>query len=201
MEEDSMAHSTKSTMLLPVQGYQQTEDYTCGPAAVMSLMRFYSLLADDQMNKKTELQIAQEMGTSKKNGSSPQKMSHWLKTHGFEVKTGVNGTLPMLRQNLSKGIPTLVEWIDWGGHWVIVTGYIVAEKSSHEKDTIIFADPNARYDNQNTQQGLTTFNPDRFEAMWFDAQFIKPGHLVKGVYIIALPKKQINKENEHEKNN
>lgn len=186
-----------------MQAYQQTEDYTCGPAAVMSLMRYYGLLEDKQLTKKTELNIAKEMGTTKELGSSPQQMANWLKNNGFNVKTGLNGTLTLLQKNLSKHIPTLVEWIDWGGHWVIVTGYQAARKKSKQAQGLIFfADPSARYNNENTPHGITTFNPDRFVSMWFDAQFFNPGHLVKGVYIVAVPKKQIitSKENDYEKN-
>jgi predicted double-glycine peptidase len=180
--------SAKKLVLLKIKGYQQTEDYTCGPASVMSLMHYYDMLKDEEMNKKTELRISKEMGTSKIKGTSPKQMGAWLKRHGFKVQSGENGTIGMLQQNLKKGIPTLVEWIDWGGHWVIVAGYNAEGKSpSEDKDTIFFADPSAHFDNVKHINGITPFNPDRFTAMWFDAQYFNPGHLIKGIYIIAVP--------------
>src|ERR1700733_10256257 len=101
---------------LPLAAFQQTTDYTCGPACLLTLMRYYGRTGD-------ELQIAKEAHCSKDTGTSPQDMAAWLKTHGFKVTWGENGSLDMLRANLARGVPTLVEWIDWGGHWVIVVGY------------------------------------------------------------------------------
>ncbi|MDR3477671.1 MAG: peptidase C39 family protein [Gammaproteobacteria bacterium] len=181
----------KNLDLLAVNGYQQTTEYTCGPAAVMSLLHYYGLLSDTDMNHKTELKIATEMGTSDKTGTSPQQIVKWLKEHGFTVTAGENGSLTMLRDNLKKGIPTLVEWMDWGGHWVVVTGYETRGKTpSDDLDTILLADPAAITTHEKTTHGIISFNPDRFDNMWFDAQFFNPGHLVKGVYIIAVPTKK-----------
>jgi len=183
--------STKNLTMLKVKGYQQTEDYSCGPASVMSLMNYYGMLKDSDMNKSTELKIIKEMGTTKESGSSPQQIITWLKNHGFDVKSGINGTLSMLQDNLKNGIPTIVEWMDWGGHWEIVTGYDAVGKTyDNDKDTIFFANPSAHFENANIKffNGITKFNPDRFASMWFDAQYFNPGHLVKGIYIIAVPK-------------
>ena len=52
-----------------------------------------------------------------------RKWPRGLNQHNFKVTWGENGSLDMLRGNLARGVPTLVEWIDWGGHWVIVVGY------------------------------------------------------------------------------
>lgn len=181
--------TTRHLTLLKVKGYQQTENYTCGPASVMSLMHFYGLLKDNQMNHKTELKIAAEMNTSKKTGTSPQQMVTWLEHHGFNVKSGQNGTVEMLQNNLKKGIPVMVDWADWGGHWVVTTGYNDDKKdTAYNNDSIYFADPSVHFDNVKSMNGILVFNPERFESMWFDAQFFNPGHLVKGIYIIATPK-------------
>lgn len=180
---------SKNLTLLKVTGYQQTEDYTCGPASIMSLLHYYHQLTNEQMNKATEMRIAKEMGTTADKGTSPQQMVKWLEHNGFDVKTGTNGTLNMLRDNLEHGIPTIVEWIDWGGHWAIVTGYY--KNNTHQQtdeDTIYFADSSAASTNAHNPDGITSFNASRFDAMWFDAQYFKPGHLVKGIYIIATPK-------------
>ncbi|CQR74768.1 hypothetical protein SOV_07960 [Sporomusa ovata DSM 2662] len=179
---------------LGVKGYQQTTDYTCGPAAVMSLLRWYNVLSDQSMNHDTEMLIAKGMGTgdinSKHPGTTPEQMGNWLRKNGFEVKVGYNGTLAILRENLKKGIPTLVEWIDWGGHWVVVTGYYAAYESPEKGvDTIFFADPAVHWTTVNNPDGISSFNAWRFRDMWFDAQYINPGHLVKNAYIVAVPKK------------
>ena len=160
--------------LLTVKGYQQTEEYTCGPAAVMSLMHYYGLLSPLEMTKSTELRIAKEMGTSKDVGTSQQQMVNWLKQHGFEVISGKKGTLDLLRSHLKKGEPVIIDWFDWGGHWAVAIGY--------NKDLLFLADPYVQHDTVKSINGIMVFNINRFESMWYDA------HLVKGIYIIAVPK-------------
>jgi hypothetical protein len=183
---------------LGVKGYQQTTDYTCGPAAVMSLMRWHNLLKDGDMNAATELRIASEMGTGDMNsphpGTSPEQMAAWFKDHGYTVLTGENGTLEMLRSYMNKGVPVLVEWIDWGGHWVVTTGYYAGSESPNKGvDTIFFADPAVHWTTTDNPDGISSFNAWRFRDMWFDAQYFNPGNLVKNVYIVAIPNKLANK--------
>lgn len=179
----------KNLYLLNIHGYQQSKDYTCAPAMVMNLLHYYHKLSDAQMSAATEDQIAKEMGSSPDNGTSPQQVVNWLKAHDFNATLGINGQVSMLKENLKKGIPILVEWIDWGGHWELVTGYQAVGKTfDDDKDTLIFADSAAHFNNVNALDGLTVINPDRFNSMWFDAQYFNPGHLVKGIYIVAVPK-------------
>lgn len=172
---------------LGVKSYQQSHEYTCGPAAAMTLLKFYNYA--EPLTKIREMQIAKEMGSSKKVGTSPKQLATWLQKKGFNVKSGTNGSLEMLRENLNNGIPTLVEWIDWGGHWAIVTGYYQAGSTPDpEKDTIFLADPAAQVGKVHNPDGIISYNAARFHSMWFDAQYFKRGHIVKGVYITAVPK-------------
>ncbi|MDE4965910.1 peptidase C39 family protein, partial [Francisella tularensis subsp. holarctica] len=61
--------SDKFIYLLDIKGYQQTTDYTCGTSAVMSLLNYYGVLKDSQMNNHTELELAKQMGTNDVFGS------------------------------------------------------------------------------------------------------------------------------------
>jgi ABC-type bacteriocin/lantibiotic exporter with double-glycine peptidase domain len=164
---------------LPIAALQQSTDYTCGPSCLVTLLRYYGRDGD-------EMQIAKEVQCNKETGANPQNMAAWLEHHGFKVTWGENGTLEMLRANLARGVPTLVEWTDWGGHWVIVAGYDTRGTPQTDDDLLIFADPWDRLDG--VADGLTTFNAERFESMWFDAfLFGKPMHKV---YITAEPAKK-----------
>ena len=179
---------------LGVKGYQQTNDATCGPAAVMSLMRWYNLLSDKDMTAQTEMRIASEMGTgdmkSPRPGTTTEQMVSWLEKNGFTVASGEDGSLELVRRYLNKGIPVLVEWIDWGGHWVVATGYHAAyESPTKGPDTIFFADPSSHWANPNNPDGISSFNAWRFRDMWFDVQYLKPGQVTRNVYIIAVPRK------------
>ena len=178
---------------LGVKGFQQTTEYTCGPAAVMSLLHWYKLLSDKELNAETELRIAREMGTgdmkSPRPGTTTEQMVSWLEQNGFEAVSGHDGSLELVRRYLNKGIPVLVEWIDWGGHWVVATGYHAAyESPAKGPDTIFFADPSSHWANPNNPDGISSFNAWRFRDMWFDVQYLSPGKISRNVYIIAIPK-------------
>jgi len=177
---------------LGVKGYQQTTDYTCGPAAIMSLLHWYKILDTSQMNHATEMRIADEMGTGSMNSSHPgtnlEQMMKWLQNNGFQVTGGENGSLELIKKNLQKGIPVLVEWIDWGGHWVVVTGYYAESKRfSKNVDTIFFADSATHWSGENNPEGISSFNAWRFQDMWFDAQYLSLDKIKRKVYLIAIP--------------
>ena len=160
--------------LLETDSCQQTTEYTCGPAAALTLTRYYGMKGD-------EMTIAKEMGTSTTKGTTPEQMAAWLNKHGFSASFHEYGNLDTLRNNLKKQIPTLVEWSDWGGHWVLVVGYDTRNTETISDDTIIFADPYDRYDDK--KDGLTCFNAERFYYMWYDALLF--GKVMKRVYINA----------------
>ncbi len=162
--------------ILPISGFQQTTEYTCGPAAALTLLQYYGRVGD-------ELTIAREMGTSTTTGTTLQQMSDWLQANGFKVTSGEGGSLELIRSNLSKNIPTLVEWSDWGAHWVLAVGYDTRNTEDLIDDVIIFADPYDRHDDR--KNGIDWFNAQRFYYMWYDA--ILYGKLMKRIYIIAIP--------------
>lgn len=173
VQDISKTHSAGKT-LLKVDSYQQTTEYSCGPAAVLSLLHHYERSGD-------ELTIAGEMRTSTLTGTTPEQMSNWLNNNGFQASWHEEGSLEMIRENLANKVPTLVEWSDWGGHWVLVVGYDTRNTVSISDDVIIFADPYDRHDD--AKDGLTWFNAERFYYMWYDARLF--GRYMSRVYIEA----------------
>lgn len=165
--------------MLNVSSYQQTTEYTCGPASVISLLLYFGMSGD-------EMTIATEMGTSPLCGTTPDQMTDWLSTHGFTASWHENGNLDTINARLKKNIPLLVEWSDWGGHWVMVCGYDTRNTADPMDDVIIFADPYDRHDDN--QDGFTWFNAQRFYYMWYDALLF--GRLIKQAYIDAIPSEQ-----------
>lgn len=174
---DAGKASNPARVVLPLRAAQQTTSYTCGPASILTLLRYYKQDGD-------ELRIAREAKCSPEKGTSPGNMAAWLEAHGFDVTWGEGGTLRLLRENLARNTPTLVEWIDWGGHWVVVVGYDTRGTESTRDDIIIFADPADSHDGK--RDGLTEFHAARFETMWFDAfLFDRPMHRL---HITATPR-------------
>jgi ABC-type bacteriocin/lantibiotic exporter with double-glycine peptidase domain len=161
-----------------LKAYQQTTDYTCGPSAVLTLLQYYNRTGD-------EMQLAREMNTSTTHGTTPENMAGWLRENGFSVAWGENGTLEMIRENLARKVPTLIEWSDWGGHWVVAIGYDTRNTAPISDDVIIFADPYDRHDDR--IDGINWFNAERFYYMWYDARLF--GKLMYRIYITATPGK------------
>jgi len=172
----SQPDTNQGLTILPVRSFQQTTDYTCGPASIVTLLRYYDRVGD-------ELEIADEAMCTPEKGTNPDDMVTWLRDHGFDVTWGEHGSLNLLRDHLERGVPTLVEWIDYGGHWVLVVGYDTRGTDTPADDVIYFADPADDHDGE--RDGLTSFNAVRFDAMWFDAfLFDRP---MFRVYITARP--------------
>jgi hypothetical protein len=90
----------------------------------------------------------------------------------------------MLRRNLKSGIPTMVEWVDWGGHWVVVTGYDTRGTETFQDDVIIFADSKDCHDDRS--DGITYFNYGEFDAMWFNARSFAET-MKDQVWVAAVP--------------
>jgi hypothetical protein len=83
-----LASSPNVDFIPGLKGYQQTTDYTCGPSALISLVKFYGMLGIDE-NVATKIRIAKELGTrdlnSSKPGTKPQEMVAWLQKNGFDA--------------------------------------------------------------------------------------------------------------------
>lgn len=173
--------------LLHMKTYQQDLDHTCGAAAAMMVAVYLGAQPNLTLDKETEHKVAEEMGSDTDYGTSPEQVAGWLNQHGMDATVEVPGSLDTLRANLAAGNPTLVEWIDWGGHWAVAIGYDTLDPSTPYDDVIILAD-SADY-GDDKRDGITYFNAKRFESMWFDAQYFPkpvtdpPTQVVSGVMI------------------
>jgi hypothetical protein len=119
-------------------------------------------------------------------------------------------SLKFLKDNVDKNLPTIVEWIDWGGHWQVVIGYDdngtsdFTKKTDIRDDVIIMADPADKTDHN--WDGYYTVPAARFLYMWYDnyclvrnpssARYINPAYgvydylsnnYVKHPFLIATP--------------
>lgn len=92
--------------------------------------------------------------------------------------------LSLLRDNLKQGIPTMVAWSDWGGHWQVVAGYDTMGTDTVVDDIIIFADPYDVTDHQ--QDGYYRFPTCRFDSMWYVPHWF-PEESATRAWITAVP--------------
>ncbi|CAK0740515.1 conserved hypothetical protein [Gammaproteobacteria bacterium] len=166
------SRSTKSLIILPrFNTYQQTTEYTCGPAALVMAAYYRGVSLN-------ELEVAKLSGSTKKFGTSTRQMVNYLKSNGWNVRSSLTepriGSLNFLRNQIKKGNPIMVEWIDWAGHWQVVIGYDdMGTTSNQSDDVIIMADP---YDtSDHLQDGYYIVPADRFQYMWFDHNLLPKG--------------------------
>ena len=128
--------STEAKQLQCVS-YHQTTGYTCGPASAMTLMRYYGKLNAGQMNSKTELRIASEMGTTT-TGTTMSQVAGWLSGQGMNVSSGQNISADELIANIKRGTPVI---IGFGDHWIVAKGYRKGNASTYNhEDEFTFAD-------------------------------------------------------------
>ena len=171
--------------VLPIRSYrQQMTNYSCGAVSAMTVMAYYGQPATNTTEE--EVLIAHEMNpnVSEKTGINPVQITEWLNRKGWNVTWGTGGSQVMLRENLMNGIPTMVEWMDWGGHWVVVTGYDDRGTPDIWDDVVIFADSVDCHDDR--VDGITYFNYGEFDAMWFDAHYFPPG-MQDRIWVVAVP--------------
>jgi hypothetical protein len=191
---------TETLTILPnFKTYQQTTEYTCGPATALMVLNHFGETSYD------ELQIAKLMGCSiglDSSGASTDKMVRFFKAIDWDVtsslsqgKLGEGYTFDDPTQfkdwvidNLKNNIPIMVEWVDWGGHWHAIIGYDTMGTDSIADDVIIFADS---YDTtDHVQDGYYIFSAQRFFYMWFDKDVL-PKEQSLQQWVIAKPKQMV----------
>jgi hypothetical protein len=181
---DSLKSNNHLTVI-PLKSYRQQEvNYSCAAVAAMTVMSYYGENLPNTADE--EKRIAREMNpaVSDTTGINPEQITQWFNRNGWNATWKTNGTREMLRENLKNGIPTMVEWIDWGGHWVVLTGYDTRGTETGWDDVISFADSVDSHDDR--VDGVTYFNYGEFDAMWFDAHYF-PDNMKNRVYIVARP--------------
>lgn len=171
--------------VIPLRSFrQQVTNYSCGAVSAMTVMSYYGKPASN--TDEEEILIAHEMnpGVSEKTGINPEQMTAWFNRNGWNATWHTGGNREVLLSNLKAGIPTIVEWIDWGGHWVVVVGYDTRGTETEWDDVIIFADSVDCHDDR--ADGISYANYGEFDAMWFDAHYFPPA-MQERVYLVAVP--------------
>jgi hypothetical protein len=158
-----------SSKMLSCPSYHQTTNYTCGPAAVMALMRYYGKFNSSQMNHATEMRIADEMGADPNaGGTNPGQVASWLSSHGFSVDSSQNVSADIIKDNINKHVPVIVAYEN---HWILARGY--------DNGSVVFADSCC---------GTRKLEYNTIDSMWTSAHLYPKscgGNM--GYYIIAVP--------------
>ena len=182
-----MKSSKTRTILSHYPTYQQTTEYTCGPAAALTVLWYYGNHDFDEMS------LAKGMRTKPYPiGSNPKDMAYYLKTIGWHVESSLESKpfadykafQEFVLKNLKKDRPILVENVEWGGHWRVIIGYDDMGTKSPLDDTLIFMDSYDTCDHK--QDGYTVQNGEKFFSMWFDHSML-PENQRNQPWIVVYP--------------
>lgn len=178
--------STGERIILPhYPTYQQTTEYSCGPAAALTVLNYFGNHDFD------EAALIKRMKTKPEVGTSLSNMVKFFKEIGWEVQST---SKPMdevefqkfVVTNLKQGKPILVENVEFGGHWRVIIGIDeIGTPDDLYDDVLIFADPYDTSDHK--QDGYAVGSLDRFYSMWFDHSML-PKKERNQPWLIATPK-------------
>ena len=164
MQSDESLH-----ILSGFETYQQTTEYSCGAAsALMVLHRF-------GVDEYDELEIVELAHTDTSKGTSVEGLADFFRSLGWNVElqaeteprfADIEEAEAYLIEKLDDGIPVMVDWVDWHGHWQVVIGLDKCGTEDPCDDVLIFADP---YDiTDHYQDGYYIFSFERFFDMWHE---------------------------------
>jgi ABC-type bacteriocin/lantibiotic exporter with double-glycine peptidase domain len=124
----------------------QRKSWTCGPAVVSSVAKFFKY-------RLSEENAATLMLTTKRHGTKPNNLLWCLYVCKVCRPTARYMTpLREVKLAVDKGYPVIVLWDDWRGHWATVIGY--------DKHFILLADP------ANPKTGMRVHRISNFRKHW-----------------------------------
>jgi len=164
------AQSTDSLTLL--EGFrttQQVTEWTCGPSSALMVMDWFGM-NDEGL---TEVDLAQmrqggQPGATLVNGQlelfsklNADYGQDWVYFSMRDYEGWVGDLIPEL---LAQGIPMMIAWDEWGGHWQVIIGYDDMGTWQTQDDVLVLADA---YDtNDHNQDGYFLESYERLIYGW-----------------------------------
>ena len=162
MHSDATLH-----ILTQFKTYQQTTEYTCGAASSLMVLNWFGQAQYHENAVATLLETHCTKGSSVENIADLFDLIGWnVEYHASEhpkFQTVEEAEQAIIRY-IDRGIPIMVDWVDWAGHWQVLIGIDTCGTDNPYDDVLIFADP---YDvTDHKQDGYYTFPLGRFFGMW-----------------------------------
>lgn len=181
--------SEGSLHILPqFKTYQQTTEYTCGASSALMVLHFFGEDSYDEM------QLAEVLHADPSRGVDPLEMKEFFSSLGWKVESHVGTDLyfdhpeefaDFLIRKMDSGIPVLVDWVDWSGHWQVIVGIDTCNELSVYDDVLILADP---YDVTDAyQDGYYVFPLGRFFGMWYEGPCAQKMEPYQQSFVAASP--------------
>lgn len=149
--------------------YQQSTEYTCGNSCALMVLHRFGI--DDY----DEMQLADIMQTDNTHGTTVENMRDFFAGLGWAVEYNASTDLyfdspdafaEYAVSRIDSGIPVMVDWSDWAGHWQVLIGIDTVNPDLPYDDVLIFADP---YDvTDHYQDGYYIYPLGRFFYQWYE---------------------------------
>ena len=185
MKSDATLH-----ILSRFQTYQQTTEYTCGAASALMVLNWFG---QKQYHEKA---VAGLLETHCTKGSSVENIADLFDLLGWNVDfhastdrrfQTVEDAERAIIGLIDRGIPMMVDWVDWAGHWQVLIGIDTCGTDTPYDDVLIFADP---YDvTDHRQDGYYTYPLGRFFGMWREGPCAGKSKPYQQPFVAAWPKK------------
>ena len=168
--------------------YQQTTEYTCGAACVLMVLNWFDA------KRYHERLVEQLIESRPEQGSKVENIADFFDLIGWKVEQHASTDLRFqsieeLEQSLihyiDSGIPLMVDWVDWSGHWQVIIGIDTCGSDTPYDDVLIFADP---YDvTDHNQDGYYIFPLGRFFGMWREGPCAEKERPYRQPFVAAYP--------------
>jgi len=124
-----------------------------------------------------------------------QMIEMFDKIGGFELTTTYDYAenpetfdLNFIREQIRQGLPVIIGWNDWGGHWQVIIGYdSMGTEDYTSDDVLIVADSFDTTDNN--QDGYGIYGAERFFDNFTFYTLFPEDHANNMCFIIAKPVK------------
>lgn len=184
----NLENSDTLTMLTNFKTYQQTSEWSCGVAAALMVLEYYGKL--DDWNEQTLADLRSDHKGVHGGTCLIQMQDIFDAVGGFTYESTDDYVddlysidLSLIRSYLEQGIPVMVCWLDWGGHWQVVIGYDDMGTEFELDDVLIVADP---YDTtDHNQDGYGVYGAERFIYNFSMRGFFGDDELNENVFIAA----------------
>ena len=184
MKSDATLH-----ILSHFKTYQQTTEYTCGAASALMVLNWF------EQKQYHEKAVAGLLETHATKGSSVESIADLFDLIGWNVDfhastdrrfQTVEDAEQAIIGYIDRGIPLMVDWVDWAGHWQVLIGIDTCGTGTPYDDVLIFADP---YDvTDHKQDGYYTFPLGRFFGMWREGPCAGKDVPYQQPFVAAWPK-------------
>ena len=184
MQRDETLH-----ILSHFETYQQTTEFTCGAACALMVLNWYGA------KKYHEIAVSQLIESHPTKGSTVENIADFFDLIGWHVEHHASTDLKFdslesfeasVIDHIDRGIPIMVDWVDWAGHWQVIIGIDTCGTDTPYDDVLIFADP---YDiTDHYQDGYYIFPLSRFYGMWREGPCAEKENPYRQPFVVAHPK-------------